>query len=533
MSDFDCYDKQKYVSDDLETAQCDYDTVSISGSILEQRKSNNFLARRPIDTPVGGSYYDTSLPNMVGSTNHVSNENIILIKHEPSLSFTKWFVGPYCFLYMAAYVTSYYTFAQYVYAKVQKDIFPDVTSFNASGVCTVNTSSEDYVKQTKVQQTAATWNLYYSLAAGIPAIFSNIILGSSTDKFGRKFLFFLPCFGTFVRMSVSALGINLNIDLKVHLIGYFVEGLTGQMFTMLLVCFTYVADITSADGKSRSFGITMIELSIGLAVALFSFSTGFFIQAYGFFYPILSAGIMVGVSVVLVFFIPETFPKEKRKSNESTFAKLKTAYDLFFGTFNRGRRWMYNTLMFVFAVTMFTVFGRSSVEPLYQLNAPFCWSPEKLGYYGALRSALQQMFGMGMIKVLQFFISDEAVALLGCVSFAAAYTLEGLAKTDTVMYIVPVVGASGLLTIPMCRSLMSKLTRSDQQGAIFAAIGAVETAFNLGGSVAANEIYSYTVGFYRGFVFFVFTGCSAVGFLAMWIYRIGARRSQALFLEIR
>lgn len=52
-------------------------------------------------------------------------------------------------------------------------------------------------------------------------------------------------------------------------------------------------------------------------------------------------------------------------------------------------------------------------------------------------------------------------------------------------------------------------------GAIFAAIGAVETAINLGGSVAATEVYSHTVGLYRGFVFFVFSGCTGVGFLAM------------------
>lgn len=447
MSSFESRNTTRCASGEIDAPQCDYDAVSINGPVIEPKNMYKVVYRSSTETPVGGSYYDTtetpvggpyydtSLPNLVGSTNSAATDTVYLIKYEPSLSYRKWLVGPYCFLYMAAYITSYFTFTQYVYAKIQKDTFPDVTSFNVSGTCTANTSSDDYVKQTTVQQKAAIWTLYYSLAAGIPAIFSNIVFGSSTDKYGRKFLFFLPCIGTFVRMAISVLGIYFNFDLKFHLIGYFAEGLTGQLFTMLQVCFIYVADITSADGKARSFGITMIELSIGIAVSAFSFSTGYFIQAYGFFYPMLSAGIMVGSSVILVLFVPETFPKEKRSSSESTLVKLKTAFDLFFGSFNRGRRWMYNTLISIFALTMFTVFGRGSVEPLYQLNAPFCWSPEKLGYYGALRSFLQQTFGMGMIKLLQIIMSDEAIAMFGCVSFSGAYILEGLAKTDTALYI--------------------------------------------------------------------------------------------------
>jgi hypothetical protein len=39
-----------------------------------------------------------------------------------------------------------------------------------------------------------------------------------------------------------------------------------------------------------------------------------------------------------------------------------------------------------------------------------------------------------------------------------------LMKTVHMFFSVPVVGAFGLLTIPMARSSLSKLTRADQQG---------------------------------------------------------------------
>ncbi|KAL4237675.1 hypothetical protein ACF0H5_002389 [Mactra antiquata] len=511
---------------DIIAAQCDYDAVSISGPITEQRFSHH----RAVDTPSGAPYFESSLPNLASSTN---SDTLYLIKYEPSKTYRKWLIGLYCFFFMGAYITSYYTFIQYVYSKVQKDFYPDVVSLNISGPCSVNSSTADDEKQTKIQQKAATWSMYYNMAAGIPAVFSNVLLGSSTDKFGRKFLFFLPCIGTFIRMALSVAGIYFNFDLKFHLIGYVIEGSTGQMFTMLVVCFTYVADITQGNGKMRSFGITLVELSIGMALSAFSFTTGYFIQSYGFFLPMLSSGILIAMSTCVVFFIPESFPKSKRNTSESIFIKIKTAYDLFLGSFNRGRRWKYNILMLVFAVTIFGAFGRYSVEPIYQLGAPFCMSSTKIGYFATLRNLVQQAVGMSMIRVLQMFLSDETIGMIGCVSFAGGMLTEGLAKTETMLYIVPVVGAFGMLTVPIVRSLLSKLTRSDQQGAVFAAIAAVETSLNVGGGVAATAIYNHTVGVQRGFVFFVFAACNIVGFLLMGIFKHFSRRSTQTLLEIR
>ena len=398
-----------------------YDSVSIPGSTIERYR------RHPI-------HGHGALENFAGSH---STDRVHLIKNQTeNFSWRKWLVGPYCFLYMSAYITSYYTFAEYVYAKIQGDLFPDISYFSSNGSCNVDTNSTQYKDQLVVQEHSSKWNTYYSIASGIPAIFSNVILGSSTDKFGRKFLFFLPCVGTLVRMLVSVVGIYTNFDLAFHIIGYVIEGLTGQMFTMLIVCFTYVADITPAGGKMRSFGITMIELSIGIAITILSFTTGYFIQDYGFFYPMLSAGIMMAASFVAAFFIPETFPPAKRDHSKPKITeKLSTAFGLFFGAANTGYRWMYNVIVIAFTMTMLGVFGRSSVLPLYLLDEPFCWTSEKIGYFASFRSIVQQFIGIGMVKGLQSVLPDVSIALIGCVSFFGGNVVEGLASTDVMLYI--------------------------------------------------------------------------------------------------
>lgn len=401
----------------------EYSSMHIPKSVLERKAPSALPRLQDAGSP---------FPQLVGTS---ASESIYLLKSETKLSPWKWLVVPYCFLYMGAYVMSSATFVQYVYKRVEHEMFADRDKFNITLGCFANTSDPNYQRQMAVQARVSHWNMYFSLAAGIPALFASFILGSSSDRFGRKFLFFLPCLGAVIRMTVCTVGIYLNFNLLYFLIGFFLEGLTGYIATMLLVSFTYVADITPPKGKLRSFGITMIELVNGIAATIFSFATGYFIQNKGYFYPMLTSGVLVAITMFIVIFIVESYPKDKRNMTETMFDKLKTIYDLFIGASNKGRRWMYNSLMLVFLLTMFTSFGRQSVEPLYQLDTPFCWSPEKLGYFGSLKSLLQQIFGMGLIKLLQQGMSDESMAMLGCVSFGASFVLEGLAQTDTVMYI--------------------------------------------------------------------------------------------------
>lgn len=445
----------------------------------------------------------------------------------------RWLVVPMCILYFGAYITSYITIQQYVYIKIQRDKFPNVTFNSSIPICKANESDPKYKTQTEVQKESAEWMSYFALATGIPAIFSNLILGSYTDRFGRKFLFFLPCIGVFIHIAVNAIGIYTDFALYWFIPACIFEGLTGQLYALLLVAFSYTADITR-PGKERSFGIVLIELAIGVGIAGFSFASGFFIQNTGFFWPMLSAGIYVALTLVLVILLPETYPKEKRTKMSSPWEFLNNSFSLFFGKQNYGKRWMYNILMLIFIFSMFPVFGRSNVETLYQLNNPFCWDPKHVSWFVALRSAASQIVGMGLVKPLQYVLSDEAIAILGSLSFMAGFTTEGLAQSEDLIYASAAFGSLGMLTIPMVRAIMSKLTSADKQGAVFASIGCIETATNVVGTVLANVIYDKTIDVYKSLIFFVFVGCNLTSGILMIIFKVGStRRRYYEPLEIR
>ena len=76
-----------------------------------------------------------------------------------------------------------------------------------------------------------------------------------------------------------------------------------------------------------------------------------------------------------------------------------------------------------------------SVEGFYLLNAPFCFGPDKIGIFNALKVGIQQVIGIVLVAVLLMFTSDEVIALIGCISYGASFVLEALATSELMLYI--------------------------------------------------------------------------------------------------
>ena len=343
----------------------------------------------------------------------------------------QWLVVPICLLYFGGFLTSFFTMQQFVYRKIQQEQYPNVTFNDSIPVCNVNESDPNYILQTNVQQKSAIWMLYLGLASGIPAIFSNLVLGSYTDRFGRKYLFYLASTGSFASLAINAIGIYVDFPLYGFIPSFLLDGLTGSGYVIVLVSFSYIADITQA-GPSRTFRITLIEFSIGLGSAAFSVLAGYLVQHVSFFWTMISAASIIALTILLVVLLPESYPKEKRAASSTTpCSNVVTALTFFFGRSNAGKRWMYNVLILTFFLCRLK---SDNIETLYQLNNPFCWNPVQISWYMACSSALL-LVGAIVVKPLQRVLTAESIAILGCVSTITGYAIEGLAQNSAMLYI--------------------------------------------------------------------------------------------------
>ena len=377
-------------------------------------------------------YTLTSTETLVSTEGSDAEEKTALQNRGVVWTTRRWLIIPICFLYGGAAITQWLVLQQYVYVKLQRDNFPNVT-IKTVPVCNANESDPDYQIQQQAQKQAANWQSYFSMAVGIPAIFASLILGSYTDRFGRKFLFLLPVVGGFLSMAIFSVGVHFNFDLHWYIPGCIIEGLTGSGFALLLATFSYTADLTEAN-QERSMGIVLINLMYGLSSTVFSISQGFFIQDMGFFWPMVFAVSLMTTIIILIVLLPETYPKEKRVQSRSVVKTLYSTVELFCGKENAGRRWIFNILLLIFTLGIFTALGRIHVEALYQMNDPFCWDPKHLSWFAALSMGAQGVLGMSVVKPLQKFFTDESIAMIGILSLIAGTVLEGLAWNDAALY---------------------------------------------------------------------------------------------------
>ncbi|XP_060079591.1 lysosomal proton-coupled steroid conjugate and bile acid symporter SLC46A3-like [Ylistrum balloti] len=430
-------------------------------------------------------------------------------------------VLPIAFLYMFSFITAFACVSQYEYYAIGKSMYPNNQSIwtNRSSSHCQDKTSQMSKEQTSVQEATAKLNIYLSLAGGIPAVFANLMFGTFSDTFGRKFLFILPTVGSFLRCSIVLIIMYLKIDVYYFLIAFVIEGSLGYFLGMLQASYAYMADITAANDK-RSFAITLVEVSLGFGSLLGFLVSGYLIKSVGFTWTmVFSAALLVLCLIMTMFVLPESVAPaqiitERRTCSDVT-KYVGNALAFYFKRDSKRERWKYIVCILVFFLTTLVILGRPSVETLVQLGSPFCWDPVDVGYYRTIRSGIQQVGCLLLIRLLQFCMTDETIAMVGTLSSTTSLVMEGFVTTQTSFYIVPVVGAGGILTMPMIRAIMSKMTPDDKQGAMFAGIAALETIGNMVSSIIANAIYHATVTLLQGFVFFVMATCSFVSWLLL------------------
>ncbi|KAL8605779.1 hypothetical protein ACOMHN_059344 [Nucella lapillus] len=160
------------------------------------------------------------------------------------------------FLYFLALVTQYPVVQYWLYDHFAGSMTwsremkptPAVTIRESS-----NSSNADLEK--KVQLETNQYIMYTSLISNFVAIFPTLFLGPLTDKYGRKFVFYVSMCGLSGNLLLNIFIMRFDLSPALVCVSSFILGLSGSYGLFLVACFGIVADITS-PGKQRAFRVT-------------------------------------------------------------------------------------------------------------------------------------------------------------------------------------------------------------------------------------------------------------------------------------
>ncbi|XP_061659301.1 lysosomal proton-coupled steroid conjugate and bile acid symporter SLC46A3 [Syngnathoides biaculeatus] len=427
-----------------------------------------------------------------------------------------YLVEPVVALYAFSTYLTYPLVQQYVYRRLWQQLTNSTypVSDNTSTCARANASDHDnrtfYLQE--VQEQVSLFSLYSQVLSAVPSLLVTLLLVAYSDRAGRKVAIVLPLVGTLL-YTLSLLAVSyfhLNVYLLVG--ATFLSALFGGLGTFLGSCFAYVADLSGAGGQRMTLRIAGLDMMIGLLSGAASLCTGYFLRAAGFDGPFLTSAVcQVLVLLYAVFILEETVTRPDADPDEGS--AVRQMFSTVYWMFTRAgpkQRMLLVLLVFIFTSFSFTYVGSFSLLVLYELNEPLCWTEILIGYGAALSTTIFLFSFAGVAAFTYCGAPQLLVVLIGILSLATGMTMVAFSKTTLMIFLARLPMLLSIMPFSVLRSMMSKIIRKSEQGALFALLSFAEVLTANVSAAVFNTLYAATVAWYPGFVFLVSAGLCVI-----------------------
>ncbi|XP_038071547.1 proton-coupled folate transporter-like [Patiria miniata] len=359
----------------------------------------------------------------------------------------------------------------------------------------------------KIQAESSVWLLYLTAASGIPAMLSTIVFCTMSDRLGRKIAMALPALGFAIQAAVYGFTVHFKLPLAVLFVGDATQGLTGGFGLLFAGCISYLADATSE--KQRTIRIVIAEMLTFLVGGMNQLGQGYLIT-FGYL-PSLAIAFGCNAAaflyIVVPWFVIETIESSRsdRKEFIDVWRRMKRLLE-----FNEnGRRWQMLLLDFFIFFCVGQFQGISAIYVLYGSAQPFCWLSSTAGIglaVGWVASSVGMLVGT---KLFSYCLGDYWLMQISCFSIMLSYLIIGFAKSTLVIFLGTAVGCLRGMSIPVARSVLSKITHPDEIGAMFSIVGCLESLTFASGLIATS-IYAASVSFLPPLTFYVYSAATII-----------------------
>jgi DHA1 family tetracycline resistance protein-like MFS transporter len=296
------------------------------------------------------------------------------------------------------------------------------------------------------------------------------VLGSLSDRFGRRKVILLALTGSAVDYVVMGLAPNM-----VWL--FIARMVSGATAGSLAACNAYIADVTPPGKRAQAYGLVGVAFGLGFVIGP---AVGGFLGHINLRLPFFAAAGCVAVNAIYgALVLPESLTAENRRPfswRRANPVGSLLALRRFRGVVDLA--WMY--FIFNFANTML-----QSVWVLYT-GYRFGWTTLQVGmsltYLGVVAVVVQG----GLVKRIIAWTGERKGLVVGLVISALAMAGYGTVPKGWMFYILGTIGGLGGITGPAAQALLTKHVPPNEQGALQGSLsGLTSLAYIFGPTFAA------------------------------------------------
>lgn len=402
-------------------------------------------------------------------------------------------VEPVMFLYMAAFMTTTVVEEQFfVYKACSVNLgYPKNICHHINELIYKNYSTQVQIEVSKFHQ-------YENIASHAVPVILAFILGSWSDRVGRKLPMLLGLLGCLVysfMIYINALFETWPVEM-ILFTASFPSALTGSHLTVFMACFTYLSDTTTSE--QRTLRTTLLEVAylipmpIGVAFGSYLFNGPLYRSFGGMF---LVNSLFLFIAIVYTIFV---IPWRTRESLEGDYKACTLKH--FSNTFKtlvtkrkEGRRLL--LILCLIGLALFTL--QRDEKRMMQLYSQlkFNWNVKQFSSFKTFQSVFFIVGLLVGIPLLQRFLKlrDTFIMMIGTLSHITARVIFMVFKEPTWYYIGAVVTTFGPVVAPVLRSMTSKLVPPSERGKAFALLSVCDTTVPLASGFIFSQVYIHTI----------------------------------------
>jgi MFS transporter, DHA1 family, tetracycline resistance protein len=318
--------------------------------------------------------------------------------------------------------------------------------------------------------------LFGTIFAVMQFFFSPIV-GSLSDRFGRRPMVLLSNFGLGLDYLVMAWAPTLNW----LFLGRIVSGLTSSSIPTAMA---YMADVTPRERRAAAFGMLNAAFGIGFVLGP---AVGGLLGNINPRLPFLVAG---GLSLINglygLFVLPESLSLQNR--SPFSWARANPVGSL---TLLRSHAGM----IAIASVLLLGYIAQQVLMNVYVIYADYRyhWTDRTVGLSLATVGIFTAIYGALLVKPVVAKLGERGAMTLGLIGGALGYCMIGSSRTGLFLWLgIPMLNMM-TFTWPAAQSLLSRKTSPSEQGQLQGAINSLRGIAGLLGPSFFTYIFSMSI----------------------------------------
>ncbi|HEY9255739.1 MAG TPA: TCR/Tet family MFS transporter [Stenotrophomonas sp.] len=326
---------------------------------------------------------------------------------------------------------------------------------------------------------AAHWIGWFGFLFAAIQFFCSPIQGALSDRYGRRLVILLSCFGLGVDFLLMAVAHTLPLLLLARVF-------SGVFSASFSTANAYIADVTAPDQRAKAYGMLGAAFGIGFIAGPL---VGGWLGGFNLRWPFWFAAALSLTNFLYGWFVlPESLPPERRS------ARFDWSHANPFGALTLLRSF---PSVFGLAAVVFLANLAHYVYPsIFVLFAGYLygWGPVQVSWVLALVGVCSIVVNVALVGRIVARIGERRALLLGLGCGVIGFVIYGLAGSGVIFLLGVPISALWAIAGPAAQALITRRVGPEVQGRIQGALMSLISLAGVLGPLLFANVFAWFIG---------------------------------------